>query len=863
MPLAKDLASFVKKVPDWGKWLGGVAALAAAVSAILLRPRPVIVVLAAIAQAVVLFLCWRLLTRTRPSLLVGGQPVREYPHLRWLGLTGITAVAVLDMGLVASVTGRQLLYYSFVPQPLFADVVISEFRTYGNRPPLLISERIEDAVEKQLRTARLQDVNVIVDSTVIRSEEQARRVARDRKAKAVIWGWHDPHGIKVNLYLSHGTPSAAAVLDEIPLAVSSVDSLAISVVRGEVVPAVTFLSLFVLGHLYHERNEYRRGSAAFDAAMQALPGTVPISDRSVVHFFRGRARAAMLPEDVSPDDPAFNAAVCDYAAAIRLNRGGSDAYNSLGVLLAARHTSFGMDMRVTDGLATGAALDCIRAAGLEELWLSELFERSRQLEPHRVLFAYNAVALRWKSSGSRYSIDQGRVQLDADEFAREIEALLRRDPSIPGPHLLLGVIQLDQGRPDQAARHFEQATRLRPSSRTRVNWGQALVRQQREEDARAQFQAALAINPHEYEARLGLARQHVRAGRHVDARTQLRHIATGRRVDAYLLQATALLLSHTYFAQGDARAAQDALQRWISSQPPSDCPEDGSLPGCIPRSQMPLEHLLLLLLSRVNSDADALVAGTAFFDGTPWPASDRHMLVYRLLDNSTAALAWGELEERCTGALESIPEVMNANDACLFAPGGARIQDVYAIFDKWLDHRLYYRSELALYGAECPFLFTYDRDAAGWQLEGTILTNFAGRSRSAVDRRRLTRFDGRVLIRELEPEVTFLDRVRVIYRDAQGREQYSEAVTPALRRVDDQHFVLRRGQETTVRFDEARPPRAGEEIWLEAEGFYLPVRTSYQRRPWDTPTLLRRISTPKPSALRDTEARAYAHGPRP
>lgn len=118
----------------------------------------------------------------------------------------------------------------------------------------------------------------------------------------------------------------------------------------------------------------------------------------------------------------------------------------------------------------------------------------------------------------------------------------------------------------------------------------------------------------------------------------------------------------------------------------------------------------------------------------------------------------------------------------------------------------------------CPYLYTYSN--ASWQREGHILYGFRSESREAADSVDLQSFDGRVLLTEEEPEVSFVNWLVVHAVAADGSERILLPVQPKLRARDGDYLVLRRGDRVEIRFE--GEVRAGERYHAVAAGYYVP-----------------------------------------
>lgn len=165
----------------------------------------------------------------------------------------------------------------------------------------------------------------------VTSEDEAQQTVNQTDSKVVIWGWYDDLGIQVRLFLSGGQESGSVMpgTEVIRLLPGAGPSSEISVIITEILPQnVSFLSLFVIGHLAYLSNNYQTGQRAFDAAMAQIPPPekVTIQNRAILHFFRARHL------DRSGAD--LESVVCEYAKAIALDPGFDVAYNNLGLVIS-------------------------------------------------------------------------------------------------------------------------------------------------------------------------------------------------------------------------------------------------------------------------------------------------------------------------------------------------------------------------------------------------------------------------------------------------------------------------------------------------------------------------------------------------
>lgn len=129
----------------------------------------------------------------------------------------------------------------------------------------------------------------------------------------------------------------------------------------------------------------------------------------------------------------------------------------------------------------------------------------------------------------------------------------------------------------------------------------------------------------------------------------------------------------------------------------------------------------------------------------------------------------------------------------------------------------------------CPYIYTYSAGDDSWFSEGVILYGVNSKSKEKTVEIELTKFDGRVLIREKDPEDSFLDAayIKAIFLD--GRETILYAQNRSLRAADGNYLKLRRGEEIIIDF--APPPGLNaSQYLLGMTGYYIPHRSTQVRQ---------------------------------
>jgi len=121
----------------------------------------------------------------------------------------------------------------------------------------------------------------------------------------------------------------------------------------------------------------------------------------------------------------------------------------------------------------------------------------------------------------------------------------------------------------------------------------------------------------------------------------------------------------------------------------------------------------------------------------------------------------------------------------------------------------------------CPYVYTYSTREKTWVSEGVILYGNNSKLREMEDEKVLRRFTGKILIKEEDPEDSFIDSIYIKAVTSGGRVTILYPRDQKLRSVDQQYLNLRHGDQVFIEFD--IPP--GFEVHkyvLVARGFYLP-----------------------------------------
>jgi hypothetical protein len=128
----------------------------------------------------------------------------------------------------------------------------------------------------------------------------------------------------------------------------------------------------------------------------------------------------------------------------------------------------------------------------------------------------------------------------------------------------------------------------------------------------------------------------------------------------------------------------------------------------------------------------------------------------------------------------------------------------------------------------CPFVYTYSVEAGSWENEGHILYRQNSSFKEATVEKPLERFDGRILIKEIDPEVSFIDFIYIKAIGADGVERRLYPNSKPLRSHDGDYLRMKQGDQMEVSFEGLRDFTSSKYV-LVARGYYLPFTKTRQQ----------------------------------
>lgn len=715
-----------------------------------------------------------------------------------------------------------------------ARILIAAFEAKDDTNPGEIPDRIKRDLEKELRKHNLTGVKVETFGTPITSAQGAKTASEQADSKVVVWGWYDKNGITINIYTPEppSTVDDALRLKEVPWTQGADIAADISLkVRERLPNNITFLSLFIIGSLYYQNNEYQNGHQAFDAAMDKLPREVDLENESLVHFFLARRFEASGNEDLER-------VVCEYSKSIELNPNFAAAYNNLGILFTK--LLIASQTQPDNSIEESPVFDlserskaCLSKIGIQD-WgdVHVLFEKALSIQPNSAVILYNKVAATWRKENPEGFPEDS-------ELVTVLDDILRKDPSIPGAHIMRGVLAFHEKDKDfnkqeyeTALREFSNASRLMPrSAELHVNIGKVYLRKGRLVDARAEFDKALSLAPENIEVRLAIADVALKQGQADFALGHLNAINSDRREDRYSIRMGAMLKSRAYVELGNLAAAIDALLTNLTKQPdppPAIQSEDSQSEGTSGATELNdndtslIHYVIGLLYTRDSNTTEADKHWRKCRIPSPdvtW-ADDVRKQAYN--DNDTATLSWSELLSLCRAGAQDVSR-WGATAQCLPHDLNQRLRKVFDIAQDNIVHRLFYRREVVFGGLACPYVFTYDINRGAWLFDTTILYGLNRRGLEDSQLRPLSRFDGRLIVREVEPESSHIDQISVVVVDRLGQLHILQPQLKILDSADGDYLILHQGDEVHLNFNEFQHIKGAVSFRVEAKGYYVPL----------------------------------------
>lgn len=119
----------------------------------------------------------------------------------------------------------------------------------------------------------------------------------------------------------------------------------------------------------------------------------------------------------------------------------------------------------------------------------------------------------------------------------------------------------------------------------------------------------------------------------------------------------------------------------------------------------------------------------------------------------------------------------------------------------------------------CPYVYTYSSKHNDWINEGHILYGKNNKKKEGIDEIELSQFTGKLLIKELEPEISFIDYIYIIVKYPNGEEEIFLPKHDTLRFEDNNYLVLKQGDQIKVEFEMSTKSTINK-FYLRSKGYY-------------------------------------------
>ncbi len=734
------------------------------------------------------------------ALTLSAPPTREFVVEGVLGTP--TPVPTITPSLTATLQPTATLAPTATPPQLpNPDVVIADFDGSQASKRFDVAGQLEQSLLGYFRQQGSADIQLRLVAQVVSDEGGAQSLVNETHAKVLVWGRYDDSYIQVRLFLTGNEQAGSDVasLDHIGLdSPDPMGNLSFKV-QGVVSENLTFLAPFVLGLLRYHSNDYAAGHDAFDFAMQHIPTTVILENDAILHFFQAR--------QLTRQGGAAEKSICEYTQAILQDPQFDIAYNNLGLVIGSL---YGRDLPLAATLASPMsdnAVTCLhqlQQAGLLGTDLADpkaYFQWALKLNDHLTLAKFNLYAFEWMQVTDPDSLPPILTQL---------EDIQRADSSILGTYILLATSKENQGDAAGAFQMYQAGLQQMSTASERdpkkalmrFNVGQMLTQQQNWPGAEVQYKYIVDADENDLRARLSLGNLYFRQGDYPKAMTEfeaLLHNQHSMDSNKPIYQAEAAVLSSAgLFQQGDLAGAIEYLNEANQISPKN-----------------PFTNLLLGLL---------------------YPLDGKNELAVKALDDAQAFgetfkwFGWRSFASRCLRAeelqgmsyadwvLNKLP-TSNCLDTDLSDPH-ARIKAVFKFFsDELTQDRV--QPVFSFTSAQCPFVYTEDPLTGQWAYQTTILYKLV--NHEAAQLRPLAQFHGRLLIREMEPEESHINRLYVLAKLADGTFKVLEPNLPELQQVDTQYLVLQQNDQRIITLQNYSAADQVIQWWVMAVGYYIPL----------------------------------------
>lgn len=453
-------------------------------------------------------------------------------------------------------------------------------------------------------------------------------------------------------------------------------------------------------------------------------------------------------------------AICDYARALKLDPNMAMAYNNLAVL-------WNRNGRFSEESRSKRKKQCVDDAGE---FAYEGFEEALRLKPKVALFQFNILSEQWLAR-----VDEDEGGLSNKSFEQRLLSIVKADNSIPGAYALLGVLAFDRDDIERAALYFDKAVKLSPNSpEFRFNLAQSLILKDYYTQAKKELQHVVSVAPQNGEAYLELANLSLWDNNFSEA-------------------------SHYLTLAADKTSSLDDFADLVT----------------VLKSQVDFQQ------GRYNLAAQKLITlGNQVYWTSPDLIPYATSLLLKIAGSQPAAALEAPSEDAHDDWLKEFFGLKPSQSLELSDITRNRAKDFVQLFYDEIQAQVTRRIFHRIHEAEgrCPYVFTFDPAQHAWKFDTTVLYDLMGPQREATQTRRLARFDGRLLIREVEPETSYITSIYILATDRAGRQFKLQPET----KIGATGLVLHQGDEVLLSFSDLPFQGTPARIDVVARGYYVP-----------------------------------------
>jgi tetratricopeptide (TPR) repeat protein len=608
----------------------------------------------------------------------------------------------------------------------------------------------------------------------------------------------------------------------------------LSITVDKIIPETTnFISLFVIGQIKYINNEAKTGRDAFDAATVNIPESVSIQDKSVLSFFS--ARQLQTDNNKEENDNVSDNIICKYSEAIQADPSLSAAYNNIALIMAR---SFPKGSGPVDHLSrqesikkhlSNRRIDCLEKADIHDYLPDSIFDISIEKSSNWQVPIFNKLAYDW------------RFNPPIDRIKSDLNKIIKKDSTIFGAYLLLGVIAFENEEYKDALYFFRKTLELKEFPEIYINLAQTYIKINEIESAKNNFLNVLKYKKISKEVRneafLGLANISIKKS---DNKAAINYLLMIK--DDGFNDVVNFLKSRIYLIDNDIKNSVKNFNKtsyisWLQrlSIHPSDVEINNGrkeviIPSVKPIIPLYFENFLRFIYGNMNKMSDENYDFNKIYpkfliekypienDNYPKNKSRVEGRYSHLLDTQTISNAWDSFATNC-GFPENLRDI-EPNNQCLSNPK----QTISKLYDSLVDQlsdRIFDVESIHVW-PQCPFVYSFNKEKQSWQFETTVLYKLVGKESEVEQMRELSSFDGRLKVREVEAETSHIDSIKILVEDSQGRHYELLPDAELVKKSDSKYLVMNQGDEIIFNFPEFSKITQPKKISVAAKGYYIP-----------------------------------------